>query len=226
VAAASKVRIWDLASDAAGPSVRYPGAVRGLSWSPDSKRLAVSVGDGRVRFRSTVDVTRDVGRITVRDGPLGPIAWSPDGTRMATVGGHRTVQVWHVEGNWLTRRPVIRLRGAYLVRDVAWSPDGVRLAAVDADGKLWLWEVGGPDPADAVASRQVGDRPAIGLVWSPDGGLIAVARPDGVVSVHRPDDLDELGRVHLGAPARIDWAGPHLVAVVSNAIVTLTAVSR
>lgn len=223
VAAAAKVRIWDTASGAAGPLVPYPGSVRGLTWSPDSRKLAVSAGDGRVRIRSGVDVTRDVERITVRDGPLGRVAWSPDGTHLAIVGGHRTVQIWELDKTWLTRRPIVRLAGAYLVRDVAWSPAGGRLAAIDADGMLWLWDVGNPD---AVAGQPTGGRPAIGMVWSPDGGLIAVARPDGAVSIHHPETLAELSRVQLGAPARIDWAGPHLVAVVSGAVVALRVAGR
>src|SRR5213082_1041368 len=60
------------------------------------------------------------------------LAWSPDGTRLASGSDDQTAQVWEAT----TGRTLLTYRQDDQVEQVAWSPDGRRIASACQDGTV------------------------------------------------------------------------------------------
>jgi WD40 repeat protein len=123
--------------------------------------------------------------------PVLAVAWSADGSRIASSGCDSTVQVWDAGtgGNASTYRG--HARGRYGVDAVAWSPDGRRIASAGTDQTLCVWDsaTGGHLLTYRLQSGETcfdGVR-ANALAWSPDGSRIAFASYDGTVLVLRAE---------------------------------------
>lgn len=75
---------------------------------------------------------------------ISALAWSPDGTQIASAGGHyahtdsseRFVQVWDPTSGALH----FSCDAGQGVTSLAWSPDGIYLASGGTDGKIAIWD--------------------------------------------------------------------------------------
>jgi WD40 repeat protein len=65
------------------------------------------------------------------------VAFSPDGTLLASAGVERQVQLWDVA----TGRQVCTLPHGDEVMAVAFSPDGTLLASGGYDNQMYLWGI-------------------------------------------------------------------------------------
>jgi dipeptidyl aminopeptidase/acylaminoacyl peptidase len=90
------IRLWLQSVDGGAARALTPADlyVRDFAWAPDSRRLALQVtddgdADADLMFRRIVTVSTDGGTpqlLVPTEGKLGPMAWSPDGTRFAWLG--------------------------------------------------------------------------------------------------------------------------------------------
>nr|MBC8260200.1 hypothetical protein [Planctomycetia bacterium] len=75
-------------------------------------------------------------RLDGHGGMVYSVCWSPDGTRLASAAGDKTVRIWNVK----TGQEEQCLKGhANWVSSVNWSPDGTRLASASYDHTVRIW---------------------------------------------------------------------------------------
>jgi WD40 repeat protein/predicted Ser/Thr protein kinase len=191
------VRVWETAGRRAvftrvvGPPV-VGGAGHLLAFSPDGKLLAAvdsalapkaepGPGPGLPPAPGAVRVWevpggRDVFTLRGHAGGVAGLAFSPDGTRLATVNEgvlagpnlasrKGEVKVWDVTGG----KELITLPGR---GDVAFSSDGRRLAALNADGRPQVWDLATHQEKFALPES------ARGIAFSPQGSWLATAGPE------------------------------------------------
>jgi len=105
------------------------------------------------------------------------VAFSPDGTRVATASHDGTARVWDVG----TGQELATLKGHTTeLSSLAFSPDGQRLVTGSADRTAKVWDVrGGPE----VLTLKGHSSSVSGLAFSPDGRRLASASADGTARV-------------------------------------------
>jgi WD40 repeat protein len=165
-----------LVAIAAGPTVvlgngrtlRAPVAVDSVAVAPDGR---VAAGTER----GTVQIWDANGKPVreIRAGASGPVrvAFSPDGTRIATATRARVARVWNAG----TGKLVLTLRGHHArLTSVRFSPDGSQLvtASFDHDARIWDTQTGRVVHVLRGHLRAVND-----AEFSPDGRWVVTAGP-------------------------------------------------
>src|SRR5260370_20765563 len=103
------------------------------------------------------------------------VAWSPDGTMVASGGRDSSVQVWNTQNG---KRLLVYLGHSNEVLGIAWSPDGRRIASASRDSTVQVW-----DARTGIRLFTYRDHPkaVFCVAWSPDGSRIASRGDDGTV---------------------------------------------
>jgi serine/threonine protein kinase len=145
---ARQVHIWDtLAGAPAGPPIDVPiGSTHCLMFDPDATHLAVGSYQPE-RAQSHISVRevrtgREVVSISAHTQIIECMAFTADGSRLATGSADKTAMLWDAR----TGRELLTMRGMNApVTAVAFSPDGTRLAVGCRDGGIHIWDARMPE---------------------------------------------------------------------------------
>jgi WD40 repeat protein len=209
-------RVWraDGTGDPLVLQARAGGAgVVTASFSPDGRQVATVTSDGYARLFALDDPVEPLA-LRTHAGRMGQLAFSPDGTRLATADDI-DVRVWALDA---ARDPVV-LRGHWR-QVVAGLPtrDGRRVVTASNDGSVRVWDaVGARAPVVLAEGGTFVGRPAL----SPDGSQVAVPYVDGSVRLLA---LDGSGGRWLQGPSRgtdpvVAFGGDRLATVGADGIV-------
>ncbi|MGA5702342.1 eIF2A-related protein [Peterkaempfera bronchialis] len=149
---------------ALGECAETPAARRGLM-------AALAVSHLNVQLTGHSDTVRQ-------------IAWSPDGSRLATASRDGTARVFDTASG---RALVVLSTGGCMVEGVAWAPDSTRVATASRDRVVRVWDAGTGELVRMLTGPTDVGR---GVAWSPDGRWIAGTSRDRTVRIWDADTGD------------------------------------
>jgi WD40 repeat protein len=194
------VLVWDSKAQeriAEFPGLACPTWVADFDVSPDGSSLAS--GCFRGSYIVDLETGKQLATLAVGGWTLG-VAFSPDGSMVATTGSDGSVRIFDARSGEVLKSLSSRMAGFYgrtegpRLHAVEWSPDGSRLLAVgrrvtsvwDIDSGRLLHEL----PAGAV---HTGFRAA----WSPDGAYLLLGGSTGV-GIWAAESGEKVGEVPSG----------------------------
>jgi WD40 repeat protein len=135
-----------------------------------------------------------VERLSIDAHPHGvnAVAYSPDGTLLASGGWDGDVCIWNAADGSLTatlQQPSeatsLRQGNQYGITSVVWSPDGERIAAACWDSTIKVWEARSGRRLATLRGSQGG---VVTLAWNPDSRQLASGGRDRAIRIW--DSLD------------------------------------
>jgi WD40 repeat protein len=200
--------------DTGKPAWTWTGrsAVCAVSVRKGGKQVAVGLADGTVVVLDVSGATpKELFAQTGHVAGVGSLAYSPDGHRVASVGGDGALRVWTVAENG-SLAPLVKFDGTAKpggvlspLTGVTFAPDGRYVAAVGADAVVHVWDV---QTKSEVRGLRGHTDWVTAVAFSPDGRYLASV---GV-------EKDKVLRIFELPPLEVTGGGGHVQGVNAVAV--------
>jgi serine/threonine protein kinase len=199
--------LWSMQQRVAALLTRYEvhqREVLALCWSPDSTLLATSSKDCAISLweapapqQAPASAGEAAGGTPQKswwghDSGVTALDWSPDGARIASGGGDRTLRLWDKAGRRLAGW---QMPGRGAVTALAWSPESQMLASGGAERQLYVWD---PTNGSPICICDGHNDEVRHLAWSPAGNVLASAggKRDLRVLLWNPHTGQQIGQLN------------------------------
>jgi WD40 repeat protein len=172
--------------------------------------------------RSPISIVAELFVLKGHTDTVRSLAWSRDGSRIATAADDHLVCIWSAASG----REIKRLQLNRTAPDLAWSPDGAHLALADGSNAIWVCN---RDSFEIVRSLATGEKSrATSISWSPDGNELSATYDPLFVLIWSPTAnriLYDLPAFHKARARLVRWSplGTQLaIATGHNVLVSST----
>ncbi|CAI5442692.1 unnamed protein product [Caenorhabditis angaria] len=216
------VRIWDTTQTTHILKATYQvfsGSIRDISWSEDSKRLAV-VGEGKERFGHVFlfDTGTSNGNLSGPTRPVNSVDFKPTRPyRLITGSEDNTVAIF--DGPPFKFRTILNNHTRFVLV-TRFNPSGTLYASAGSDGKVFIYSSQNDSViGELIDSKNVAHLGSVfGLTWSFDGENIATASGDKTVKIWSGKDFKLLRTINFGSSIDdqqlgIVWTSKYLMSV-------------
>ena len=178
--------LWDVTTRRLLFNLKDATGISGVAFSPDGKLLACSGGAAFVWDVATGQRVANLYDDPGTKSDVNDVAFSPDGSRLATVDINGHAYLWNVAA----RKVVATFTppGArHNLSGVAYSPDGTLIAIASDNGHVYLWNAGSGALAGTFTDPSHGTVNSV--AFSPDGRMLAVADSNANVYLRVTSEL-------------------------------------
>jgi WD40 repeat protein len=168
VNAAEQIELWRTSDGLRVRSMCCMALYGDLAFSPDSRLLA-STGHWPAIW-TVATGARNFRLVETREPTFGPVAFSPDGSQLATGSQDGKVRLWDPSTGRQTANSVPR---PSYVESLAFHPGGALIAYRLRDGAVWLWDTA------SRTERPIGRGATSNLAFRPDGRSLVFAVDSG-----------------------------------------------
>jgi WD40 repeat protein len=178
----------ELAAEALGLATSDPFTARQLAAAAQSVSPTAEAAQAETEL-----LNEQPGTIITPDGQINSVAWSPDGTMLATAGLDGVVRLWNPGTEQQSGAALAVPGNADSASSLAFNRAGTLLAVGYSGGAVRLWnpqtgrQVGGTIEANA------GDAPVSSVAFDPAGTLLATGSGDGTLRLWNPSTQKQIG---------------------------------
>jgi WD40 repeat protein len=174
--ATGRVQVWDISLGTAILTLQGPGGsyARSIQFSPNGSQIAAGYSDGTVNVWDSA-TGEALHSIVASHIAVNPIAYSADGSRIATIS-NGAIRVWDVATGAEVASPGSEPHGSYLT----FTPDATRLVSGDVTQPLHVWDAS-DDPATKtlLPAGQPKGVAIDALCFSEDDKILAIGSSEG-----------------------------------------------